>query len=616
MCGIGGILKKDLNSPVEQGILEKMNQVLAHRGPDATKIWSEGPIGFLHRRLSIIDLSEQSNQPFFSQDIRYSMVFNGEIYNYKELKVYLEGKGHVFHTHSDTEVLLNLYIEEGEKCLDRLNGMFAFAIWDFYNQELFIARDRIGVKPFYYTETPQFFAFASEQKALFQTGLAAEIDPAKLDELLLFRFVAGEDTLFKNVKRLLPGHYAKIKNGRLSIMRWWKLSEQALKVPSINNPFEWFKETFDSSLRYRMISDVPVGVLLSGGLDSSSVAASISLQGYQDIASFTVVFDEEGYNEGPLAKLVAQKFGLRYHELMLKGDQLMSDLEASSWFHDEPLAHQNDAHLFAIARYAKKHVTVLLSGEGSDELMAGYVRYRPLQYHHELAMLKPLVALGASLTQKHRLKKLSAIVKLSEKNQALYNSCNFSPEDLQRFNLHIAENFPYREKIFQESRELYPNNLLRQGMYLDQHTFMCSLLDRNDRMTMGASIECREPFLDYRLVEGIASLPDHVLTKGSKGKYLLFNTYGKKLPMEVQQFKKWGFGIPWGNYLRSDSVFQNRIKNMYRNELFTMGIFASLDIKKVVDQYLKGDNSSEILVRQLFMLDVWHDTYFKRLQGI
>lgn len=615
MCGIGGILKKDLNSPVEPGILEKMNRVLAHRGPDATRIWSEGPIGFLHLRLSIIDLSEQSNQPFFSHDRRYSMVFNGEIYNYKELKVLLEGKGHVFYTHSDTEVLLNLYIEEGEKCLDRLNGMFAFAIWDFHNQELFIARDRVGVKPFYYTETPELFAFASEQKALFQTGLAAEIDPAKLDELLLFRFVAGEDTLFKNVKRLLPGHYAKIKNGRLSIVRWWKLSEQALKVPSISNPFEWFKETFDSSLRYRMISDVPVGVLLSGGLDSSSVAASISLQGYKDISSFTVVFDQPDYNEGPLAKLVAEKFGLKYHQLLVKSEYLLSDLQESSWFHDEPLAHQNDAHLYAIARYAKQHVTVLLSGEGSDELMAGYVRYKPLQYYKQLSILKPFLRFGATVSKRPRLEKLSSLIKLAEKDQVIYNSCNFYPKDLQRFNLQIAEYFPYREKVYTESKELYPDSTLRQGMYLDQHTFMCSLLDRNDRMTMGASIECREPFLDYRLIEGIATLPDQFLTRGRKGKHLLYNTFGKKLPPEVQQFKKWGFGIPWGDYFRSNTVFQARLKKLHQSELFEMGILASLDIKKLTEQYVKGDKSSEILIRQLFMMEVWYDTYFSRLKS-
>ena len=292
MCGINGVINTT-EQPIVNSLFCKMRDSLAHRGPDDKGAFFDQYVALGHRRLSIIDTTSNGHQPFYSADGRYIMVFNGEIYNYKAFKNDLVAKGYTFQSNSDTEVLLYLYIAYGPKMLDRLNGMFAFAIWDRKNEQLFMARDRVGVKPLYYAAQPGYFAFASEPKALFVYGVPKQIEEDNLSEWLFFRYVAGEKTLFKDVYSLLPGHYmylSKVNQYQPQITRWWNLSEEIRKQPTITHPEQWFRETFYASIQNRMVSDVPVGILLSGGLDSSSVAAAVKANNYESIHTFNVGF--------------------------------------------------------------------------------------------------------------------------------------------------------------------------------------------------------------------------------------------------------------------------------------------------------------------------------------
>jgi asparagine synthase (glutamine-hydrolysing) len=621
MCGISGVLQLQSKQPIEEQKLNAMLQVLRHRGPDGEGIFIDSYIGLGHRRLSILDLSENGKQPFSSYDNRLTITYNGEIFNFKELRADLEKRGYKFRSGTDTEVLLYMYDYYGEDALDQLNGMFAFAIWDKQNQKLFIARDRVGIKPFYYSIYNGTLYFASEPKAIFAAGIPADLNDSSFTELLLFRYVAGEQTVFKHVKRLLPGHSITIENGQISNRRWWNLSDKILtnreKLPK--NPFEWFSETFSSAVQYRTISDVPVGLMLSGGLDSSSIAASLQDNGHKELAAFTVIFEDPMYNEGPLAKAIAEKFGFDYHGIALEGTDLFNMLEEAAWLYDEPLVHQNDAQMLALSKYAKKHVTVLLSGEGADELMGGYFRYKALMYpfilntlHHLSPILQKLPGSGIV----NRFDKLSRYLKeISPESLVLFNVSTLYPYDLNQLGVKIdLEQFEYRISILKEAQSLYPKELSRQAMYLDLFTHMSSVLDRNDRMTMGASIECRVPFLDYRFLEMIPALPSDCLLKGKKGKWLLFNSVSKRLPDSVRNFRKLGFSVPWSNYMNNNSRFMSYLENFENDDIFGLPVFNKMNPALVKSLYKKGYPVGETLIRNFFMMSIWNKAYLSKVQ--
>jgi len=615
MCGIAGIFHFDLERSVDSSVLKKMGDSLEHRGPDGDGLLAHKNVGLAHRRLAIIDLSDLAAQPFTASDGRYTIVFNGEIFNFLELKKELENKGVNFRSKSDTEVLLYLYRLYGESMLEKLNGMFAFTIYDKEQNELFIARDRIGIKPFYYQIVNNSFYFASEPKAFFAIGIDAEINNEVLDELLLFRYVAGENTCFKNIKRLLPGYCGKVKlNGDFKVRRWWNLAEKIIanreNVPS--NPYQWFEDTFHSSISYRSISDVPVGVMLSGGLDSGSVAVALNHNNQKNLAAFTVAFEQKDYNEGHLARKVAGKFGLNYHEIVLKGPELLKCLDQASWYHDEPLVHQNDAQMLALSSYAKKHVTVLLSGEGGDEFMGGYVRYKPLNHHKILGFVG-----GASGFLGHvykgsivnRFEKLSRYTRGNDLRSLVHlNPSDIYPRDFKMLGKEITlENFDYRNRVYTEAISLYPKEPARQAMYMDLFIHMASVLDRNDRMTMGAGIECRVPFMDYRLMEMIPALDSVHLLKGKKGKFLLSNSVAQKLPNDVLNFKKLGFSVPWESYFRTDERFNDFTSRLSKSE--TWELFEGIDIKAISKGYQDNDYIANSLVRQVYMVDLWRKAY-------
>jgi len=613
MCGINGIFHLNYK-PVDENQLIKMRDVLEHRGPDDTGLYISNNIGLGHRRLSIIDTSSAGHQPYISDNGRYIIVFNGEIYNYKSFCPELKSKGIALRSGSDTEVLLRLYELYGLEMLHRLNGMFAFAIWDTLEKKLTLCRDRMGVKPLYYCTYKNTLYFASEQKALFAAGVPLNISENGIGEYFFNRFVAGEETLFTEVKKLLPGHYMVIdEEGNSKTTRWWNLKEQIQNHTQIPDPGKWFKETFFDSVKLRMVSDVPVGVLLSGGLDSCSILSSLHEQKFNHIDTFNISFSEEEHNEYHLAKKITDQYGYTFNHTKLEDESLYQNLIEASYYQDEPIMHLNEPHLLAISKMARSKVKVLLSGEGADELMGGYVRYKALK---NPSLLKIVSQIGKFevFNKKPRYDKLFRYSKINnDSDLVIFNGSNVYPQDIYAF--YGNKNKPvneYRHQILSEARELYPKNLQRQALYFDQHTYMCSLLDRNDRCTMGTSIECREPFLDQRLIVGLGTLDDKWMFTGKKGKYILKTTMEDKLPKEIVDFRKIGLSAPWGSYLLSFPRFISELDDFAKSPIFEMPFLDNINGQKLVAEIRKGNTKILPYFMPIFMLHKWQKNYYNK----
>jgi asparagine synthase (glutamine-hydrolysing) len=614
MCGINGILHLQSQKKIDERVLTKMRDSLEHRGPDDKGIFIENNIGLGHRRLSILDVSLGGHQPFASEDGRYAMVYNGEIYNFKEFYPELKSNGFDIRTSSDTEVLLKLYQMQGLKMLNRLNGMFAFAIWDKFEKKLIVVRDRMGVKPLYYSFYNETFYFASEQKALFTAGVPLRIAQDGLGEYVFNRFVAGENTLYENVKKVLPGHSLIVhESGKITTEKWWDLKSEIQNQSKISNPLEWFKATFDDSIQLRMVSDVPVGVMLSGGLDSSSILASLHQQKFKSLQTFNVGFKEEEHNESHLAKMLSEKFNYGFHTMKLEDNLLYEKLIASTYFQDEPIMHLSEPHLLGLSQLAKPAVKVLLSGEGADEVLGGYVRYKALQYPSLLHSIAIISSFNLFI-KNPRYEKLIRYAQIkNNRDLVIYNSSNIFPNDIANtFGITNTPGNEYRIQIYEEAKSLYPNNLRRQALYYDQHTYLCSLLDRNDRCTMGASIECREPFLDQRLLAGIGSLDDKWLYTGKKGKFILKLAMQERLPEEILTFKKVGLSVPWGDYFIKSPAFKDELTLFSKSELFRMPYFENINVEKLIQNLQKGETKMIPYITPLFMMHIWMKNYVEK----
>ncbi len=614
MCGINGILQFQQQRHSDEKTLVRMRDFLAHRGPDDAGLFMEGPIGLGHRRLSILDVSAAGHQPFFSDDGRYVMVFNGEIYNFRDFYGELKSKGHEIRTGSDTEVLLKLFQLYGTGMLNRLNGMFAFAIWDRQEKTLTMVRDRMGVKPLYYAIHDEALYFGSEQKALFAAGVPLKVAQDGMEEYIFNRFVAGEKTLYENVYKLLPGHVMTVlPGGKIKSEKWWDLKAAIQGHAVIKDPVNWFRETFDDSVRLRMVSDVPVGVLLSGGLDSSSILASLHTQHYKDIECFTIEFREQQHNEAFLAQNLASQYGYGFHSMILEHKPLYENMVEATYLQSEPLMHLSEPHILAMSKVARPKVKVLLSGEGADELMGGYFRYKPLQHPIILHTLAALGTIGG-FSKNPRYDKLFRYAKIRKGSDLiLYNGSNLYPDDIaQVFGISKQPKNEYRNRILEEAKSLYPGNLRRQALYFDQHTYLCSLLDRNDRCTMGASIECREPFLDPRLIVGAGALEDKWLFKGKKGKYVQWKAMENLLPPEILNFRKIGLSAPWGEYLLKDPAFKSAVEDFKRSPIFDFPYLEHIDPSKLVKALEEGNKLMVSYVMPLFMMHIWYRNYVEK----
>lgn len=614
MCGIAGLIYKQ-GKQVSLETLERMGDSIAHRGPNATGTFFENHVGFVHRRLSILDLSEAGNQPYQSECKRYVLVFNGEIFNFKEFYPELKNKGYVFHSTSDTEVLLYLLMEYGLQVLERLNGFFAFSFWDREKQELTLVRDRFGVKPLFVYSDSELFTFGSEPKALFQAGAKKEMNDQALPELFYYRYVSGERTMFKGVKRILPGYQIKVnaEGEVIEEKRWFSLKEEAQKHAAISNPYDWYEETFDKSIAYRMISDVPVGTLLSGGLDSSSVLYSQVNQGYKGLSAWNISFQNYQHDESTVASQFAKSLNVDFYTKEFKGEELMGLVLESIKNHDEPLMHLQDGHILGISRFAKEKVSVLLSGEGADEILGGYVRYKVHDKAWRYQLLQALQYVPDRFLNTDRLKKMKRYLKSGNEDfQMMSNSNEIFLSDFDGMGVQLGDlNVEFRQRILEEAKSLYPSNRFRQLLYLEQHTHLYTLNDRNDRTTMGASIECRDPFLDPNLVIGTASLEDKYFDSEGKGKKLLFNSIGKHLPDYITKHPKIGLSVPWNEYFLKQEEFKSHFDQLEKSPIFEAPIFQKMNIKKIKADFVQDNTQNYGLIRQFFFLSLWHKVHFE-----
>ena len=528
---------------------------MRHRGPDEEGIFLGDQAGLGHRRLSIIDLSS-GQQPMCNENGTLWIVYNGEIYNYRDLYRDLLSRGHTFKSRSDTEVILHLYEEEGENCLRHFNGMFAFAIWDRRNRTLFLARDRMGVKPLYYAMTKDAFLFSSEIKSLVNSGyLDAACNDDALLEYFLYRCTSGENTLFKGVRSLMPAQTLVLRDGRVNFRKYWSPPPAPGAEPiDPKVAMEKLHALIRESVRLRMVSDVPLGTFCSGGLDSSLVTAIASgMIGGAAINTFSVGFHEPEYDESKYARLVSSTYRTNHHEIRVGNEEFADHLPNMVWHNDEPLNFANSVQIFALSRLAKKHVTVVLTGEGSDELFAGYSRYfipgildRMRRLHVPASMILRVLS---RLSGDHRLRKLLELVDLPIRDVVLGNS-GFLRRDYvepilsRKFDLDIR----FRESLFDENAK-HGVDLVGNLLLLDQKTYLVSILNRQDKMSMAASIESRVPFLDYRIVEFANALPLSCKQRFLTGKHIIKKIAERYLPSEVVYRKKSGFGVPIAKWM-------------------------------------------------------------------
>lgn len=574
MCGIVGWVS--WGCPPEVSILEKMNSQLIHRGPDAGAIFADGPMAFGHRRLSIIDLNASANQPMVSQCKRYVIVFNGEIYNFKALRKELEILGATFNTNGDTEVILEAFKFWGYDCLEHLEGMFAFALWDSAKEELFLARDRLGEKPLYYSQiSGRGLVFASELQSLRSNPyVSSAIDPSAFSQYLTINYVSGNHSMIKGVSKLLPGHFLVFsKNNKVKLYSYWDLASfYNAKKSNLSSEAAavQLKHLLDEAVEARMVSDVPIGAFLSGGIDSSSIVASmVRATGPGLVNTFCIGFDEKGYSEAGEAQQVAKFLNAEHHELIV-GKNIHLDFKKIICAMDEPVADTSFIPFYYLAKFAHQSVKVALSGDGGDELLAGYETYSADKLK---SMLGWVPTIGWDIARQYidklipvnhdkvsfdyKLKQFIKGQKLNADQAHLFWRTIFDKsEKFEIVTPEIAREMssvnPF-EYHFSKLAEVPDAHYLDRAMYLDLKTWLPDdILTKVDRATMAHSLESRAPFLDRKIVEFCANLPVNFKMNGFNKKYLLKKSQKNILPKSVLQQKKKGFNAPLAKWMNED----------------------------------------------------------------
>ncbi len=612
MCGIAGVLYADSSKSVDKSKLQAMTDIFSYRGPDDSGQYVSGSLGIAHRRLSIIGLST-GHQPMADSSNKYWIVFNGEIYNYIELKNDLVKKGYSFNTESDTEVIIYLYIEYGFDCLKYLNGMFAFAIYNEIDQSLFLARDRMGIKPIYYSHTESGFYFASEIKAILEYGdIRGELNTQSIFEYFMFRGVAGPNTMFNQIHSLLPGHYMVVKNNQVNIVKYWDLqaTKQDKSLDKVS-AMEGIESLLKDAINIRLMSEVPLGTFCSGGIDSSLVTAIAAGIAGNNMNTFSVGFNEENYDESRYAKIVSDKYGTKHHELVLNSDDFTGLLNRSITLNDEPLHFSNSVHILALSEMAKEHVTVVLTGEGADELFLGYPRYFIPELINKFRRLSwvmsPILRLLSKVISDHRLTKLSDYSSFDKELLLMLNSAVNKYDSVERIALNDQSiNLDYRKLV--SSSLLNYEKTMDMVSIQDQLTYLVSILNRQDKMSMGASVEARVPFIDYRLVEFANSIPSSVKIEKTNTKMLIKNIAEKYLPKELIYRRKSGFGVPLSDWIRDGSGFGKMVKEV----LYDTKNDENIDLEYIRNRYKdhmsgKSDMSEIIWTTVNYLL--WRNIY-------
>jgi asparagine synthase (glutamine-hydrolysing) len=629
MCGICGIAIPDqARGRIERETLVRMRDALGHRGPDDAGLLIDSNIGLGHRRLSIVDLGG-GHQPMANEDETVWIVYNGEVYNHRDLRPGLEASGHRYRTNSDTETIIHLYEEQGAKCVEQLRGMFAFAIWDRTRGRLVLARDRLGIKPLYYTlREDGTLHFASEIKSLLEAGaVRPELNYNALADYAANRYTSGEETLFNGIKRLAPGHVLTWSNGNVKVERYWDLSfakpaEQLSEAEYV----ERFTELFRESVKLRLMSDVPLGVFLSGGIDSSAIVWAMSGLVREPVKTFSVSFAEREANELEYARLVSRRFGTDHHEVVVTPREFFDALPSMIYQEDEPLAFPSSIPLYFVSRLASDHVKVVLTGEGSDEALAGYSKYRKTVYNLALGRAYQSIPLRIRRAVREKIlsldgafwarKKLSRTFLCLEPDiESIYfdNFSVFSRSTQERLFSRatldrLSEHNPYRAPLDHITGS-GAESLLDRLLAADMKTYLHELLMKQDQMSMAASIESRVPFLDHKLVEFAAALPAKMKLRGVTTKYVLRRAMKGRLPAEILTRRKMGFPVPIGSWLRREftSVVDEYILSPRALE---RGIFNPEFVREVVSRHNKGENRSEQLW-SLLNFEIWQRRFLE-----
>jgi asparagine synthase (glutamine-hydrolysing) len=623
MCGITGKVLLDPRARVDEHLIRRMTDAILHRGPDDGGVWVDGPVGLGTRRLAIIDLSPRGHQPMANEDGSIHVTFNGEIYNFQELRPELERKGHRFRSDSDTEVLVHLYEEEGPACLARLKGMFAFALWDARTHTLLLARDRLGKKPLFYYHDDRQFVFGSEAKTILQDpDVPSEPDPLALHHYLTFGNVPAPHAAFKGFRKLPPAHYLLLHDGAATLHRYWSLHYVPKRQEREAVLAEELSSLLEEAVRLRLISDRPVGALLSGGIDSSVVVAYMRRLTSGPVRTFSIGSEDAAYNELPAARQVAERFETEHHELIVRPDAV-SVLPRLVWHYDEPFADSSAVPSFAVCQLARQSVTVALTGDGGDESFLGYQRYLAAAVAGRLDALPRWIRQAVARASRGlpatgprsagaRVRRLAEAVALPPRERYLRwltfdNSWKpglYTPEFSARTRGH--DSIRLLDAAYDRSDA---PTFLEATAHADVQMYLPDdLLVKMDIASMAHSLEVRSPFLDHTVVEFAASLPPRLKLRGLVHKYLVKQVVKDVLPESILRGRKRGFGVPLERWFRGE------LREMAYDVLLSpqatgRGYFETGSVRRLLDEHVQGRADHQYRLWALLMLELWHRTF-------
>jgi len=629
MCGIAGFLSANKN--VDRDLIRSMTDRIAHRGPDGSGFFCDDFVALGHRRLSIIDVAG-GHQPMGNEDGRFQIIFNGEIFNHGQLRPALEAAGHRYQTRCDTETIIHSFEQYGEDCVTKYRGMFSFAIWDTESRTLFCARDRLGIKPFYYWTDGLTFVFGSEIKALLMhPAVSAEFDEKNLPEYLAFGYLSGEETMFRGIRKLMPGHTMNVqvtasRTLAISQKQYWDVPAPVASAEKDDRAWiEECRRRVDETVEMRLMSDVPLGMFLSGGIDSSTIAALMKriVPSDQKIKTFSVGYREVEYSELGFARELADEIGTNHHEVTLGMDEFFNQLPSLIWHEDEPIVWPSSVSLYFVSKLASEEVKVVLTGEGADELFGGYGRYQYYAMNDKYAGvygmlpgvlrkgIRNLVAGSSLLPADLRRKAQHTFVgrELSFESLFLDNFYSaFSTEDQQGLTKqHFQAGSAYAEYMGYRNKRANADPLT-QLLYADQKTYLVELLMKQDQMSMACSIESCVPFLDHPLVEFAAQVPAHLKIREGRGKYILRKAVEDLLPQNTLTRKKMGFPTPLKNWL-----LDPRANALYTKLQEPDGFIASyLDmgrVKTMIEQHRNRTIDATDRIWRLLNLQYWGEIF-------
>jgi len=617
MCGIAGFVSLKPHS-YPDSVLVRMTEAIAHRGPDDTGAYRDTFAALGHRRLSIIDLSAAGHQPMTSESGDLWAVYNGEIFNHAAIREKLEARGHVYHSRTDTETILHAYEEYGEASPTHFRGMFAYVIWDRRKRKLFCVRDRLGIKPFFYFWNGQEFVFGSEIKALLKhPSVSAGLEESLLGEHLAFGYASGERTLFRGIRQLMPGHALTLDaDGGFAIRQYWDVPPPSASEPRSEQ--DWLRECgqrLEETVRMRLMSDVPLGMFLSGGVDSSLIAALIKGMVKGPVQTFAVGYEESEFSELGYARQVAQLIGTEHHEVRLGMADFFNALPKLIWHEDQPIAWPSSVSLYFVSKLAAQQVKVVLTGEGSDELFGGYGRYHfYLMNQRFLGAWKLLpggvrkairdrVSTSSLLSATLRRKLSHTFVGLGEELESLYLD-NFYSAFPAAERARLGRGEPAYDDYLRFWRSAADRAPLDQLLYADQKTYLVELLKKQDRMSMATSIESRVPFLDHTFVEFAAAVPARLKLNGSTGKYLIKKAAEPLLPREIVYRKKMGFPTPLRSWLLDPRV-QPVLDSLLDSNGFLASVTEPAEVRTLLTRHRTGQLDATDRLWRLLNLHLW-----------